>query len=56
MSDDLSIKVWSILDNDVKNIKCVSSFDNCHIRPIYSCTFNEDGNIFATVFFISFLF
>ena len=49
VSEDKSIALWSTFD--VNNIMKISTLNDYHSRAIYSCSFNYDGRLLATVYF-----
>jgi WD40 repeat protein len=50
-SDDLLVKVWAKNEEfEEKDYYChISTLEGYHDRPIYSCSWNFDGNFLATV-------
>lgn len=50
-SDDTTIKVWA-KDEDFEDrpgYSLVSTLQSYHTRPVYSCSWNYDGTLLATV-------
>ncbi len=50
-SDDATIKIWSKDDDgdDNPNYRLVSTLHGYHSRTIYSCSWNHDGTLLASV-------
>jgi len=50
VSDDLTVRIWARNEGDDKvKYYLVSTLSGYHDRPIYSCSWNHDGTILATV-------